>query len=839
MNKMGESSSLLEFIDLDELQAIQDSFAKTVGISSVIFSPEGEPLTRFSYPTGFCSLIQSTEEGKRRCFQSVKEMSRKAIKLKKPAILYCFAHGGHFVAPIIINDEHKGTMFAGQFIPQSFSPKQLKALEKTAVEINLDPQLLTKEAKEMCVIEEDVVEYYSSLLFQIVKFIGRLGAKAAELNRAQDALQKARDELETRVQERTAELVKSNKQLKREIAERKRAEEALLQSEIKYRTLVEHIPAITYIAALDESSTTLYVSPQIETILGISPADYKADPDFWVKHLHPDDRERVMDEIRRCHESDQPFISEYRMVSKDGRLVWLSDDAVIVKDDKGKPLHLHGVMYDITERKRMEELLRSAEADWRDSFNSLEEVMLIIDRDYNIENINEVGLALLGKSKEEVLGEKCYQVIHGAENPGEFCPFKETLKTKKVEATDRYEERFGKYFSIKSSPIFDENGEIVKSIDLMRDITERKQAEEALKQKVEQQEVLLSSIPAFVYYKGIESNLIAANRAFAEMVNVPIDQLVGKDAYDLFPKEQAKKFHIDDKKVMSSGRPIMNIEEKFTDAEGKTRWASTSKVPSFDEKGKVTGMVGITFDITERKRAEKERERLLKELEAKTAEMNRFTYTVSHDLRSPIVTIQGFAEMLRKDLEHNEIEKVKSDLKYIESSATKMDRLLTDTLQLSRIGRFVNPPEDVPFGEIVQEAQVQTTVQIKSSGVVISEAEDFPIVHVDRMRIVEVLVNLITNSINYMGEQPHPKIDIGYRADDSETVFFVQDNGVGIDKSQHEKVFELFYTVDKSSNGTGAGLAIVKRIIEVHRSRIWIESEKGKGCTVCFTLPVA
>jgi signal transduction histidine kinase len=104
-------------------------------------------------------------------------------------------------------------------------------------------------------------------------------------------------------------------------------------------------------------------------------------------------------------------------------------------------------------------------------------------------------------------------------------------------------------------------------------------------------------------------------------------------------------------------------------------------------------------------------------------------------------------------------------------------------------------------------------------------AEDFPAVHVDRMRIVEVLVNLITNSMNYMGEQPRPKINIGYRVDNEETVFFVRDNGVGIDKSQHEKVFELFYTVDKSGKGTGAGLAIVKRIIEVHDGRIWIESE--------------
>ncbi|HUV02345.1 MAG TPA: ATP-binding protein [Desulfobacteria bacterium] len=106
------------------------------------------------------------------------------------------------------------------------------------------------------------------------------------------------------------------------------------------------------------------------------------------------------------------------------------------------------------------------------------------------------------------------------------------------------------------------------------------------------------------------------------------------------------------------------------------------------------------------------------------------------------------------------------------------------------------------------------------------------------MWIVEVLVNFITNSIKYRGDQPHPEIEIGYRVAGNETVFFVKDNGMGIDKSQYEKVFELFYRVDKGGEGTGAGLAIVKRIIKVHGGRIWIESEKGKGCTVCFTLPV-
>jgi PAS domain S-box-containing protein len=267
-----------------------------------------------------------------------------------------------------------------------------------------------------------------------------------------------------------------------------------------------------------------------------------------------------------------------------------------------------------------------------------------------------------------------------------------------------------------------------------------------------------------------------------------------------------------------------------------------SFAPIKNDKGGIIGTVLAFRDITERKHAEEERERLVKELEAKNSELERFTYTVSHDLRSPLTTIQGFANVLRMDLEKGKTERVGKNLKYIENGIIKMARLLNDTLELSRIGRVANPSEDVPFGELVSEALEQTSEQAKSGGVEIQVSADFPVVYVDRMKIVEALVNLIENSINYMGDEPHPKIDIDYRTDggaDGETVFFVHDNGMGIDPDMHKKVFELFCKLDRGTKGTGAGLAIVKRIIEVHGGRIWIESEKGKGCTVCAKLPIA
>ena len=253
-------------------------------------------------------------------------------------------------------------------------------------------------------------------------------------------------------------------------------------------------------------------------------------------------------------------------------------------------------------------------------------------------------------------------------------------------------------------------------------------------------------------------------------------------------------------------------------------------------KDRLLSTITLTLETWKRKIAEAEKRKLMEELEAKNKELERFTYSVAHDLKAPLFTIQGFAGILRRHIERNEMETVENDLERIEKGVTKMDRFLTNTLELSRIGHVVNPPEDVPFRELILEALEQTTEKIKSSGVEVSVAKDFPVVHVDRMRIVEVLVNLIENSINFMGEQPHPKIDVGYRRDKDETVFFVRDNGIGIDPDKHEKAFDLFYKVDIESEGSGAGLAIVKRIIEVHGGRIWIESGKDKGCTMCFSL---
>ncbi len=233
-----------------------------------------------------------------------------------------------------------------------------------------------------------------------------------------------------------------------------------------------------------------------------------------------------------------------------------------------------------------------------------------------------------------------------------------------------------------------------------------------------------------------------------------------------------------------------------------------------------------------------QRQTFIHELESKNAELERFTYTVSHDLKSPLVTITGFIGYLEKDALSGDQERVRGTIRRITTAAQKMQSLLNDLLELSRIGRIMNAPEKTPFEEIVREAVERVRGQLEARQVEVKIQRDLPVVYCDRVRLVEVMQNLIDNSTKYSASQSTPCIEIGSLEDpQGQTVIFVHDNGIGIDSQFHERIFGLFNKLDTHTEGTGIGLTLVKRIIEVHGGKIWVESELGKGATFFFTLP--
>jgi signal transduction histidine kinase len=225
------------------------------------------------------------------------------------------------------------------------------------------------------------------------------------------------------------------------------------------------------------------------------------------------------------------------------------------------------------------------------------------------------------------------------------------------------------------------------------------------------------------------------------------------------------------------------------------------------------------------------------DLAAKNAELERFNYTVSHDLKTPLVTIRGFAGLAGGDLAAGRHDAVRKDLGRIVAAADKMHRLLDDLLELSRIGRVVHPPEDVALGGLVREGLELLKGRLEQRGIVVEVAPDLPIVRADRRRLLEVLQNLLENAAKFTGAQERPKIEFGMRQDGDERVFFVRDNGQGIEPRFLERVFGLFEKLDPGGEGTGVGLALVRRIIEAHGGRVWAESAGlGRGAAFCFTL---
>lgn len=581
-----------------------------------------------------------------------------------------------------------------------------------------------------------------------------------------------------------------------------------------------------------------YTNPALEMLTGFSSAeltDSKAPYPWWT--------EETMDETRRNFEKAMRLGArrlEELFQTKNGERFWVEITSTpVIRNGKLKYYIANWV--DITERKKVEEALRQSENEYRTIFETTGTATVIIEDDMKLSLVNTEFEKLSGYSKEEVEGKESWTEFVVKE---ERERMKENHRLRRIDpnaAPTSYEfqliDKTGKVRDILLTVNMIPGTK--KYVSSLLDITERKKIEKVLQESEERYRILFNSGNDAVFVhrvptEGKVEKFIAANDIACQKLGYTREELLNLSHLDIIAHEKLEDVPSIRKKLLQEEHILFETVAVTKDGR-ELPFEISGHMFNLDEK---PTMLSIARDVTERKRANEERERLLKELEVKNAEMERFIYTVSHDLRAPLLTIQGFASILRDNLEQNETEKVEKNLKNIENGAVKMEKLLEDTLQLSRIGHVANPPEDVPFGEFVRDAQEQTAEQIKSSGVEISVADDFPTVHVDRMRIAEVLVNLITNSIKFMGEQPHPKIEIGYRVDGEETVFFVKDNGIGIDKSQHEKVFELFYMLDRRIRGTGAGFAIVKRIIEVHGGRIWIESEKGKGCTVCFTLPL-
>ena len=362
---------------------------------------------------------------------------------------------------------------------------------------------------------------------------------------------------------------------------------------------------------------------------------------------------------------------------------------------------------------------------------------------------------------------------------------------------------------------------------------ERYQAAEALREVSHRQAALLSAVPDIIMEVDGNKVYTWANSAGLQFFG---EDVIGKEADFYFEGEQDTYGTV--KPLFNGDESVIYVESWQRRRDGEKRllawWCRVLK----DDSGRVTGALSSARDITARELAEEAIRQRAKELQEKNDELIRFTYTVSHDLKSPLVTIRTFLGYLEQDIRKPDSGEMDKDLTYIRNAADRMSRLLDELLELSRIGRKVNPPVEVPLEDLVKEALDLVAGRIVKRGVTVEVTKEPILLFGDRRRLVEVFQNLVDNAVKFMGREPAPRVEIGVERVGGETVLFVRDNGIGIDPRYQPKLFGLFEKLDPSTEGTGIGLALVKRIVEVHGGRIWVESEgPGKGTTFRFTVP--
>lgn len=635
----------------------------------------------------------------------------------------------------------------------------------------------------------------------------------------------------------------------RNIAERKKAELQLREREENLRSIIETMSE--GLTMRDANARIMYSNAAAEMISGLNTRQ--------LQDLEPADEGWAT-----IHEDGTPFPEETHpslitlrtgiplseivvgIQKPDHSLTWVLINSRPIFDPlTGKPRAVVTTFSDITRRKQMEYMLREREIQLSAIIESVEDAVYSIDTNYQILMFNssfrEVSIQKFGT--EPILGMNIMNFLPVSMSE-QYNIWKRTFDRGLAgnQFVTVYLSPFStdpQYLESRYNPIKDNEGTIVGLVSFTRDVTKVKLAEEKLRQS----EVLLRQTGQLALVGGWEMNfMLTPHQTQWTETAYHIFELEPGCALDI--DEALKYYHPDYRQKMKQtlDRALItgenfDLEAQLVTAQSRQIWV---RVLGFAEisNDKVARMYGMIQDISERKQTEILIQQQLNSLETQNAEMERFIYTVSHDLKSPLITIKGFAGMVREDAERGNTERVIKDIQRIDNAAGKMQHLLEDLLELSRIGRVINPAEQFSLSTVALETVELLHGILEQYGVRVEVSPDLPIITADKVRFHEVFQNLIENAVKFRAADAKPQITIGLNTEDIQPIIFVRDNGIGIRKEYHDKIFGLFDKLDQRSDGTGIGLALVKRIVELHGGRIWVESQEGQGATFYFTCPV-
>ena len=484
-----------------------------------------------------------------------------------------------------------------------------------------------------------------------------------------------------------------------------------------------------------------------------------------------------------------------------------------------------------------------SESYYRMLFETAPVGVLIVDSSNRIVMVNKAIHQIIGFQADEMIGQSPLRFVSPADIVQKPPRSFEQIKT--PHPTERERILLHKDGSLVNAIVSSSYMADGRLQFIIQNITRRKRMEEELRISEEKYRMISSVVSDYIFsnVKNERGEFILnwATGALQQISGYTLDEFNARGGWisTLHPDDVEQDAR--DMEMLKNNKKVVS-ELRTIHKDGSIRWVRSYTHPVWDEQNnELAGICGAVQDITQQKQAEQEGEELIQLLESKNAELEQFAYTISHDLKSPIITIRGFLGFLENDAVSGNITRLRSDIQRIGEAADKMYSLLNDLLELSRVGRVTNEPKPILFSTIIENACRNLHGQLTDREVELIVNHPLPIICGDGQRLLQVVQNLLDNAAKFTNDQARPMIEIGQCCLDKDgfVTFYIRDNGMGIDVQYHDRIFGLFNRLNPNIEGTGIGLALVKRIVEFHGGRIWVESEAGHGSTFFFTLPLA
>lgn len=547
---------------------------------------------------------------------------------------------------------------------------------------------------------------------------------------------------------------------------------------------------------------------------------------------------------------------ETRRITKHGKLIDILFSASILRETGNDQVSIAITERDITQQKIADEQIKESEIRFRNLFEYAPFPMWVYDlKNLNFLEVNHTSTVLYGYSREEFLTMKITDIR--PEEEAQKLLEHVNQRTQKVESSTGWKHRLrsGRIIDVEiTSHLLDYKGHKAALV-ISKDITERKEAEDLIKQKSEDLESANKQLQMFAAMADSSFDFISLADLQGEMfyLNRGGRNLCGLDLEGEFPTTMpAYCDHATWELITREGMPAVQQHGSWQ-GEGKLRNFHTGEfwdaaMRAFVVINPVTGeplcMAAIDSDITERKKAEQQIRQLnadlqinVRQLETTNKELESFSYSISHDLRSPLRALSGYSRIMEEDYSQALDDEAKRLLRNIQFNALKMGTLIDDLLAFSRLGRKEVQKSRVDMQRMVENVLIEIGKSEKHNAAI--TINPLPIADVDPNLFQQVWVNLISNAIKYSGKKEKPEIEIGSKNSEVEITYYVKDNGSGFDMKYADKLFGVFQRLHNPNEfeGTGVGLAIVHRIITKHGGRIWADAKTNEGATFYFTVP--